>query len=108
MYFFEVESLASIKFSNTLELIKSYAFYGVENINSYELPESLLSMGEFAFGKNITLNEITIPKGVNFMGYYLFFGNSDLKIILNHESIPLTFSSGWNQGELEVILHTLP
>jgi hypothetical protein len=103
-----VDTLESITLSNQLTHIKSYAFYGAESITSYVLPESLTTIGDFAFGKNTALTEIMIPSQVTHIGYYVFFGITNMVIKLNHETVPSSFTSGWNQGDLVVELHIIP
>ena len=50
------KKLSSVKFSNKLKYINSYAFIYCDNLEKYTLPKSLVNIGEYAIGYSGGLN----------------------------------------------------
>ena len=83
-------SLKNVKFSNGIEEIPSYLFYGSSNLNSLTsitIPDSVTYIGGSAFNGCTGLTSITIPDSVTSIGNYAFNGCTGLTSIIIPDSL---------------------
>lgn len=80
--------LKEIHFSESLETIGNYAFYGTNQdaFTHIELPDSVTHMGSNAFN-GTCLQSITIPSGVTVLDSSLFSGCSKLESVVIHKGV---------------------
>lgn len=67
-------NLASVKLSNKMTHIPSFAFYGCSKLIDINIPDSLIEIGECAFGDCSQIKSITLPQSVTAIGDSAFYG----------------------------------
>ena len=98
-------SLKNVKFSNGIEKIPDYLFYGSSNLNSLTsitIPDSVTSIGRYAFSgyRGLSgctgLTSITIPDNVTTIGDSAFSGCTGLTSITIPDSVTSIGSSAFS------------
>ena len=72
--FYDCDSLQSIVFPDSLEIIGEGAFEDCDSITSVVIPDSVTTIGVYAFSRCDSLVDAKLGDGVEFMGALAFFG----------------------------------
>ena len=79
---------------STVREIRKSAFFE-SSLSGVTIPNSVTTIEEAAFGMCRELKEIYIPESVTSMGKNIFFGNTDMIINCEAESMPDSWDDGW-------------
>ena len=89
------KNLTTIKFSNNIKYIESYAFNKCSKLNNLSLPDNLEKIGESAFSYCESLTDITIPENINSIECDMFYHCISLKNVTLNKKLSIINSGAF-------------